>query len=330
MREFTLRHLMIAAALALLADPAAAHPLAPSLLEVVERAPGDVLVRWKTPAKRVPGSRLAPVLPPECTAAGDPLVRGGATEVVTEWTLSCPDVLAGRTLAIEGIASSKAAVLLRVELADGRRLLHVLGPDDAGFVIPARQSRTAVARSYGGLGVEHILTGPDHLLFVLGLLLLVGGGRPLLWTVTAFTAGHSVTLSLAVLGYVHFPAGPIEVLIALSIFLLATELARRSPAPSLLSRWPWGMAFVFGLLHGLGFAGALAQIGLPSIDIPLALLAFNAGIEIGQLAFVVAALAVGAVAAPLVRLRPRLARLVPTYVIGSLAAYWVFERLAGL
>jgi hydrogenase/urease accessory protein HupE len=233
-------------------------------------------------------------------------------------------------LAIEDIASSKAAVLLRIELADGRRLLHVLGPDDPVFVIPARQSRAAVARSYGWLGIEHILTGPDHLLFVLGLVLLVGGGRPLLWTVTAFTAGHSVTLSLAVLGYVNFPVGPIEVLIAASIFVLATELAQRSPTPSLLSRQPWLMAFAFGLLHGFGFAGALAEIGLPSVDIPLALLSFNVGIEIGQLAFVLSAVLVGALLAPLARRRPRLARLVPTYVIGSLAAYWTFERLAAL
>jgi hypothetical protein len=269
---------LLAVALLLLAGSAVAHPLAPSLLEVVERAPGDVLVRWKTPAKRVPGSRLAPVLPPECEAAADPIVRAGPTDVVMEWTLSCPGALAGRTLAIEDIASSKAAVLLRVELADGRRLLHVLGPDDPPFVVPARQSRAAVARSYGGLGVEHILTGPDHLLFVLGLLLLVGGGRPLFWTVTAFTAGHSVTLSLAVLGYVNFPAGPNEVLLAVSIFVLATELARRAPAPSWRSRRPWWMACALGLLHGFGFAGALAQIGLPSVDIPLALLAFNVGI----------------------------------------------------
>jgi hydrogenase/urease accessory protein HupE len=325
-----MRNLLATAGLLLLAGAALAHPLAPSLLEVIERAPGDVLVRWKTPAKRVPGSRLAPVLPPECDAVGDPVVRGDPAGVVTEWTLSCPGPVAGRTLAIEDIASSKAAVLLRIELADGRRLLHVLGPDDPAFVIPARQSRAAVARSYGWLGIEHILTGPDHLLFVLGLVLLVGGGRPLLWTVTAFTAGHSVTLSLAVLGYVNFPVGPIEVLIALSIFVLATELARRSPTPSLLSRKPWLMAFAFGLLHGFGFAGALAEIGLPSVDIPLALLSFNVGIEIGQLAFVLSAVLVGALLTPLARRRPRLARLVPTYVIGSLAAYWVFERLAAL
>ena len=326
-----MRELFAAATVLLvLAGAAAAHPLAPSLLELVERAPGDVRVRWKTPAKRVPGSRLAPVLPAECEPAGAPVVQAGPVEVVSEWALACPDTLAGLTLAIEDVASSRAAVLVRVELADGRRLLHVLGPEDSAFVIPARPSRVAVARSYGALGIEHILTGPDHLLFVLGLVLLVGGGRPLLWTVTAFTLGHSVTLSLAVLGWVGFPAGPIEVLIAFSIFVLAVELARHSPAPTLLSRRPWAMAFTFGLLHGLGFAGALAAVGLPGADIPLALLSFNAGIEIGQVAFVLAVLLVAAALAPLVRRRPRLVRLVPTYVIGSLAAYWVIERLAGL
>src|SRR6185295_4271413 len=143
-----------------------------------------------------------------------------------------------------------------------------------------------VAASYLRLGIEHILTGFDHLLFVLGLCLLIAGRRPLLWTLTAFTAGHSVTLSLAALGFVHVPQAPAEAAIAVTIVILARELARPSTTPRLLRRRPWAMAALFGLLHGLGFAGALADIGLPAGDIPLALFSFTVGIEIGQIAFV--------------------------------------------
>jgi hydrogenase/urease accessory protein HupE len=172
------------------------------------------------------------------------------------------------------------------------------------------------------LGIRHILGGPDHLLFVLGLVLLVRGRRALAATVTAFTAGHSVTLSLAMLGVVHVPPAPVEALIAASIFVVAVELRRDGAT----GRRPWWMAGTFGLLHGLGFAGALAQVGLPDTDIPLALAAFNVGIEIGQLLFVAAVLSIGLL------LRGRLARwrAVPAYGIGTLAAFWVFERVAAL
>ena len=307
-----------------------AHPLAPSLLEAVETAPGIVRLRWKTPSKRVPGSRLAPVLPSDCHVEGDPVTTIGPTDVVTEWDLRCPaGTLVGRTLAVDDISSSKAAVLIRVQLADGRRLLHVLRAEEASYVIPARPVARTVVWNYGQLGVRHILSGPDHLLFVLGLVLLVGGGRSLLWTVTAFTVGHSVTLSLAVLGIVDFPSQLIEVLIACSIFVLAIELTRPGPRQTLLGRYPWAMAGTFGLLHGLGFAGALAEVGLPSGDIPLALLSFNVGIEVGQLVFVFAALVTGRLLGPVGQMVPTLARLGPPYVIGSLSVFWMLERITG-
>lgn len=315
----------------LLARSALGHPLAPSLLEIEEEEPGRAVVAWKTPALRVPGAELRPVLPSDCIATSEPVTTAGPVDLMMRWAISCGSAsLVGQRIAVAGIAESRADVLLRVRLADGRRFLRVLRPDRPAFVVPERDPPVRVVWSYGRLGVEHILSGLDHLLFVLGLVLLVGRGRRLLWTVTAFTLGHSVTLSLAVLGFVHVPPAPVEALIASSILVLAVELARPRAAapPTLLRRFPWAMAFVFGLLHGLGFAGALAAVGLPPGDIPLALFSFNLGIEVGQVAFIAAALVTGALVAPLAGRVAVPVAWVPPYVIGSLAAYWLFERVA--
>jgi hypothetical protein len=187
-----------------------------------------------------------------------------------------------------------------------------------------------VVRGYALLGVEHILTGWDHLLFVLGLVLLVGPGRMLLWTVTAFTAGHSITLALASLGLVNVPQGATEAAIALSIYLLAVELVRSSGGRvTFMQRAPWLVAGGFGLLHGLGFAGALAAVGLPQGEIPLALFAFNVGIELGQLAFVGTILAGMAALGRLRVTWPTWVSPAPAYAIGALAIYWFLERVAG-
>jgi len=307
-----------------------AHPLAPSLLELREIAPGRAAVLWKTPARRVPGSDLRPLLSSDCTTIGEPVTTAGPLDVLRRWEIQCASgTLVGVRIEVAGIAESRADVLVRIGLADGRRLLRVLRADEPVLVVPARDPLSRVLWSYGRLGVEHILTGFDHLLFVLGLVLLVGRRRRLLWTVTAFTLGHSVTLSLAVLGFVDVPSAPVEALIALSIFVLAVELTRTGRSePTLLQRYPWAMAFSFGLLHGLGFAGALAEVGLPAGDIPLALFSFNLGIEVGQVAFIAVVLALGAGLAPLLARSPVRVAWVPAYVIGSLAAYWLFERVA--
>jgi hydrogenase/urease accessory protein HupE len=314
-----------AALLAVLAAaPAEGHQFAPSLLELTEVAAGRAEVRWKQPMMRVMGSELRPVLPPDCAGVGKPAVRREGTAVDATWTIDCRAGLIGRSLGVEGIAESRADVLLRVELADGRSFRRVLTGDAPSFAIPAEESRLDVTTGYAALGVEHILTGFDHLLFVLGLTLLVGYGRTLLWTITAFTLGHSITLALAVLGFVRFPSALIEAAIALSIYVLAVELVQPE-GRSLLRRHPWPMAAAFGLLHGLGFAGALAEVGLPKGEIPLALLSFNLGIEAGQLLFVAAVLAAQPLLRRLFSRWPR-ARLVPAYGIGALAVFWLIER----
>lgn len=307
------------------AIPAGAHQFAPALLELQEVGADRVAVRWKQPAVRVMGSRLQPVLPGDCKGIGKPTVTRQGTGMEATWEIACPDGLVGKIVGVEGIAESRADVLLRVALEDGRSFRHVLTGDAAVFTIPERESRLTVLTNYAKLGVEHILTGFDHLLFVLGLTLFVGYERLLLWTITAFTFGHSITLALAVLGFVQFPPGPIEAGIAFSIYVLAVELAR-SNQKTLLHTYPWLVAGLFGLLHGLGFAGALAQVGLPEGEIPLALFSFNVGIELGQLAFVGLVLTVWALFRRLPFAWPRIVRLVPAYAIGSLAAFWFFER----
>jgi hydrogenase/urease accessory protein HupE len=309
--------------------PLTAHQFAPALLELQELEPGQAAVRWKQPAVRVQGSRLRPVLPGSCQGVGKPTVTRAGAGILARWEITCPAGLVGKTLGVEGIATSRADVLLRIALADGRSFRRVLTADQPSFLVPGVESKLGVVRGYTRLGVEHIVTGWDHLLFVLGLVLLVGRGRTLLWTITAFTIGHSITLALASLGLMRVPQGPMEAAIAFSIYLLAVELVRsRAGQASVVQRAPWLVAGPFGLLHGLGFAGALAEVGLPQGEIPLALFAFNMGIELGQLAFVAVALVAMATLRGLPVRWPRWAPALPGYAIGSLAIYWFLERLA--
>jgi hydrogenase/urease accessory protein HupE len=297
---------------------------------VRELAPGHLALVWRTPAQRPVGVDLEPVLPAGCEVTGAPAVASDGVAVTLRSAAVCSGGgLPGRRFRVDGLDQSPTEVLLRVELADGRSAQAVLRAGAAEFVVPERARRWDVVRGYIGLGVSHILGGPDHLLFVLGLVLLVRGRRRLLGTVTAFTVGHSVTLSLAALGFVDFPTRPVELAIAASILVLAVDLERdeRVP-PSLLRRAPWLVAGLFGLLHGLGFAGALAQVGLPAEEIPLALASFNLGIELGQLAFVAVVLVARGALRPLARTAPPWLAHAPAYAIGSLAAYWCFERAA--
>lgn len=303
-----------------------AHPLAPALLELSEDTAGAVAVRWKTSLWKPSGMVLEPQLPPNCKALTQPEVRIDEVSMTAVWTADCgAGGLAGTAVAVRGAESSATDTVLRIRLRDGRVLQEILRGGQARYEVPRRARRGTVISDYLALGVHHISGGADHLLFVFGLLVLVPSWWSLTKTVTAFTAGHSVTLTLAALGYARLPAEPIEVVIAATILALAVELARPSSSST---RWrPWAMAFLFGLLHGLGFAGALAEIGLPAGEIPAALLAFNAGIEIGQLAFIGAVLSLLALARRMRIPAPRLLRQVSAYGMGCLSVFWLLQRV---
>lgn len=320
---------LVVACLGLDAGPARGHALDPVLFELRETAGGKVDVKWKAPNAVVPGLDLVPNLPPQCRRVGDVSEDVEEDATVSRWTLDCGGSIVGSTVGITGLETTDA--LLRVQLLSGSVDRRVLGASHPSVTIAGEPARMDVLRDYAWLGIEHIATGIDHLLFVFGLLLLTGGTRLLVATVTAFTLGHSVTLALAALQIVSVPQAPVEVVIALTIYILAVELARDvAPRATLLRRRPWAMAFCFGLLHGLGFAGALREAGLPATDVPLALLSFNLGIEAGQLAFVAVVLAAMAILRPLFSGLPRLAHRVPVYGMGIAASYWMLVRMTEL
>ncbi|MEO8605858.1 MAG: HupE/UreJ family protein [bacterium] len=309
-----------------LAPAACAHPLAPALLELRELGAGRVAVTWKTSVYRATGSDAQPLLPADCRAVGAPASVADADSLVVTWEVHCAHELVGQRIAIGGLGPAGIDALVRVTLADGRVVRGVVRAAAPAFVVPPREEGLAIVRAYFRFGVAHILTGVDHLLFLAALLLLVRGRRRRIETIAAFAVGHSITLTLVTLELLRAPTRPIELAIALSLFVLAVELTRDAAAPSLLRRKPWIMALAFGLLHGCGFAGALREIGLPAGDVPLALLSFNVGIEVGELT-VIAALLIGAAGMSRVPVAwPRWTPQIPVYVIGTLAAYWCFER----
>jgi hydrogenase/urease accessory protein HupE len=321
------------AVLALLAvpvvTPALAHEVRPAYLELRESQSGELDVLWKTPMIGEMRLALAPVLSgatKELTPTATQLTGNAAVQT---WRLRLLEPLRGRSLHVGGLTSTMTDVLVRIEFADGVFWVTRLTPQAPQVEIPEHQGRGSVAVTYLALGVEHILLGIDHLLFVLALLLVTRGMKRLALTITAFTIAHSITLALATLGFVQMPPPPVEAVIALSIVFVAAEILRaRHGGEGLTARAPWIVAFTFGLLHGFGFAGALAEIGLPMGQIPLALFFFNVGVEAGQLVFVAAILAIIALARRARVELPRWAELAPPYAIGSVAMYWVIQRVA--
>jgi hypothetical protein len=313
------------------APVAMAHPLDPSLLEITESSNATLEVLWRPSSTQSGEVSLQPILPAGCTNLTTPTVSQGGPRATVRWRMGCAGGLVGQRVGVQGLRERQTDALLRVHLADGRSVKAVLRGDTPAMTIPEGTGALDVLRGYLGLGLEHILTGPDHLLFVLGLVLLARGRRLLLWTITAFTAGHSVTLSLAALGLVNIPPKPVEVLIALTIFVVAVELSGDAHGRTgWMQRYPWAVAFAFGLLHGLGFAGALTQVGFPTNEIPLALFSFNVGIEAGQLLFVGLVLAARAALRQFPIRWPEIVSAVPAYAIGSLAVRWIFERIAAI
>ncbi|MEK9542368.1 MAG: HupE/UreJ family protein [Luminiphilus sp.] len=308
-----------------LSASAHAHRFAPSLLQLTESGADRVAVTWKTPIQQVSDIPMEPELPDSCAVQEQsPWIREG-TGRLRQSIYRCSGGLVGQSIGVSGLGPNQSSVMLNLSLADGIGHQAVLTADDPEFLVPTEPDPWQVVGRYSVLGAEHIWAGLDHLLFVLGLLLLVGGGRRLVFTITAFTVGHSVTLAMVTLGVFDYPVAFIEFLIALSIFVLALELTREQ-GQSRLWRQPWWLAGGFGLLHGMGFAGALADTGLPQGNLPLALLFFNVGIELGQLAFIAILLLAAALFRRVVQQPSPAWVQLPVFILGALSAMWCIER----
>lgn len=310
---------------------ASAHELRPSLLTLRETAPGAFDVSLRVSVAGASRVHLSPVFPAGCAPAGPSAVARDAASEVTRLRIACDGPIEGRPIRIAGLSGTLNDVLVRVDRLDGPPQTTRVLPEDPVFALAAAPTRLDIARTYAALGLQHILLGLDHLLFVLALLLLIRAARPLVATITAFTVAHSITLALSAFGLARAPQPLVEALVALSIVVVAAEIvaAERGGGGAARLR-PWTVAFAFGLLHGLGFGGALIEIGLPEGEVPLALLAFNLGVETGQLLVIAVALAA---AASLVRLLalPRLAARHPLgLVLGCVAGTWFGQRVLGL
>lgn len=322
---------LVLALLALLAAlPAAAHEVRPAYLEIVERTDGRADVLWKQPSMGEVAIALRPRLGEGLLDRPPDELRSANSFAVARWQgLDLKGRgLDGRTVTVEGLERTITDTLAVIRFANGDTVQHILTPGAPHMTIDAHAGAPVAA--YLTLGVEHILTGIDHLLFVFGLILLSASLLGLLRTITAFTVAHSITLALTALGLMSPNPHLIEALVALSILYLAVELVRKQRGhDGVTQRYPWLIAFAFGLLHGAAFAGALKEIGLPEGSIPGALLLFNVGVELGQLAFVlvVAGLLSALRRIPLPTVAPRLGELAATYAIGTFSMFWVFERL---
>ncbi|MGB2635512.1 MAG: HupE/UreJ family protein [Candidatus Acidiferrum sp.] len=302
----------------------------PAYLQVQQAGDDTYDIFWKVPAIG-DGMRLSLYvrLPETCSNLIQPSGLFSTGAYTEQWSVVCQGGLSGATIRITGLTATLTGVLVSIERLDGSSQVTRLTSSSPSFVVEAAPRRFEVARTYLVLGIEHILTGVDHLLFVSGLLLSVTGLRRLLLTVSAFTLSHTVTLTLATLGFVHVPPAPVEAVIALSILFVAYEVLRKNDSPNgLAQRKPWLVAFSFGLLHGLGFAGGLSAAGLPAGHIPLALGFFSAGVEVGHFSFVAMALLLIAVAAKWVVRLPAWSWRIPPYAIGSVASYWLIARIA--
>jgi hydrogenase/urease accessory protein HupE len=307
------------------------HALDPGYLELRQIDESLFAVVWKKPATEGVPMPISVHLPEQCDIRTEGQLTWDGRAYYSRWTTTCKGGLEGGNLQIEGLEQTSTDVLVRFDLANGVVATQRLTPTNTSFVVPTQPDRLEVVRTYLIFGVEHILGGIDHLLFVLALLLLIQGGRRIVATVTAFTLAHSITLAGATLGWVNIPGPPIEAIIALSIaFIAADILHSQQGKPGLAARYPWVVAFAFGLLHGFGFAGALKQVGLPQTEIPVALLFFNVGVEVGQLLFIAAVFAffwllrrgIGGIRLP----QATWIAALPAYVIGSVATFWAVQR----
>jgi len=324
-----------AALLALLAFPASADELRPAVIELTEREPGRWVLEWKLPVAATRGQSAAPiarpVIPGACEMVSEPVQRAASLALLGRADLRCRGTLAGEAFGLSQLIGNSDGIARFVPIDRPVQTSRLTAETPAATIL-AQASAAQVLRDYFVIGAEHILVGWDHLLFVIALVLLVRKPWAVVKAATAFTLAHSITLVATTLGYAGLPSRPVEALIALSIVFLAVEVAlvlREPDRQTFTRRFPWLVAFGFGLFHGFGFAGALSDIGLPQGEVATALLAFNLGVEAGQL-LVIAGLA--ALLALLVRTAPnaegatiRLA----TYAIGATGSFWLIERVIG-
>jgi hydrogenase/urease accessory protein HupE len=305
---------------------AKADELRPGYLEITQHDARAWHVRLKAPVKGGLATNANPAMPGFCTA-GPPVRSLAQGSLYSDWRYDCAQSLVGAKVGLSGLDKTVTDALVRIAPL-GRTVQAVRLTSAAPMTqVAARAGSMQVAGTYFVLGIEHILSGYDHLLFVLSLVLLLGSGWVVARTVTAFTIAHSITLVGATLGFLGVSQQPVEICIALSIVFLAVEVVKRDTAqPRLSERIPWAVAFLFGLLHGFGFAGALAEIGMPEGEVPVALLTFNLGVEAGQLAIVVVALGVLALLGRISRGVRRISERFAAYTIGITASFWLIAR----
>ncbi|MGI9327887.1 MAG: HupE/UreJ family protein [Pseudomonadales bacterium] len=333
----TLRH-WLGLVTVVLATAAEAHDARPNYVQITETDPGTFSVSWKVPASMPGGALPYPILPPDCHAERQPAWQQAGGEFVGQQLFRCEQSLSGRQVGIEfPLVNPSLSTLYKIRLASGEEHIRILKPSETEWIVPNAEDRLAVATEYTWLGIEHIWIGLDHLLFVACLLFIARTPRRLLITITGFTVAHSITLALSALDLVRIPTPPVEAAIALSVVFMAWEIVKGDER-ALTNRYPVAVSSSFGLLHGFGFAAVLRDIGLPQTELPTALLFFNVGVEVGQILFVTALL-VG-----FYLLRPALVAVLrsaqdnsihwrtltapASYVIGSVASFWLIDRVA--
>jgi hydrogenase/urease accessory protein HupE len=308
---------------------AEAHEIRPAYLQIMQVSENSYDVFWKVPSMGDAVPKIQPVFPLEFKMESLKAPNQIPGSVIYYFLISSDQPLQGKEISIQGLNKTLIDVLVTVQYLDGEKATLLLQADKDSGILPGKTKISDVIQTYTALGIEHILLGIDHLLFVLALIMITKGKWRILKTITSFTIAHSITLSLAALGLVKFPGPPVEAVIALSIVFLAMEILKNLKGDATLtSKKPWIVAFTFGLLHGFGFAGALSDIGLPQTEIPLALAFFNIGVELGQIIFVIIVLCI----LYLLNLKknwPAYFKKVPAYAIGSVAVFWMIQRVAG-
>lgn len=310
----------------MLPSEARAHPLAPNLLQLDIQSDGTVMVTWKVSRRRPMGLDFQPIFPEHCTRIGEEQILDDSSAQTRLWRIDCGEEgLVGYPVSMTHIDDQRASALVKISDPSGSSATHLLTPRQPSAEVVARIDKADVASDYLGFGIEHLLTGWDHVLLVIALMFIAQTRRALIWTITAFTLGHSITLALATFDLIQLPPAPTEAAIAASIAFVAAEIPQKGDSSTtLLARFPWIMGVAFGLLHGLGFAGALRETGLPTQELPLALVSFNLGIEVGQILVVVVA---WWLIRKVIRTYPRGPGIV-AYAIGTLAIFWMLQRTA--